>query len=202
MSGPKIIIKRPVHPLAAPATTPPLAEEEEEEEDDEDVEDVEANGTPLEGSEPEVEIDGQPEPGSPGPVIPVRRPRGRPRGSGRGAAPSSPSTRARGMRSRGRPRGSRARGRAGFTIRLPGRDGGDDTGYGPDGDIEGEYPEEYVYVPKPQFKTVHGTTYVIEGDQLIIPDDPKGDEKIDEWGNLKGGMLCSCICLRWNWRLN
>jgi chromatin structure-remodeling complex protein RSC7 len=30
--------------------------------------------------------------------------------------------------------------------------------------------------------------YIIEGDEFVTEDDPKGDEKIDKWGNLLGGL--------------
>ena len=35
---------------------------------------------------------------------------------------------------------------------------------------------------------IQGTAYTISGDEFVTEDDPKGDEKIDEYGNLLGGM--------------
>jgi chromatin structure-remodeling complex protein RSC7 len=112
-----------------------------------------------------------------------KRGRGRPRGSGT-------------PRPRGRPRGSgrgrgRGRGRA-ITIRLPGRTN-EESGGGADGD--GTEGEEGVATPASgddtalgkQIRKVNGRTYVIEGDELQIDDDPKGDTKIDKWGNLLEG---------------
>ncbi|KAF9267932.1 hypothetical protein L218DRAFT_854726 [Marasmius fiardii PR-910] len=37
------------------------------------------------------------------------------------------------------------------------------------------------------FQRIHGEIYVIEGDEFVTPDDSKGDEKVDKWGNLLGG---------------
>ncbi|KAG7442805.1 uncharacterized protein BT62DRAFT_904881 [Guyanagaster necrorhizus] len=37
------------------------------------------------------------------------------------------------------------------------------------------------------FRKLQGQVYIIEGDEFVTPDDPKGDEKIDKWGNLLGG---------------
>ncbi|KIK68264.1 hypothetical protein GYMLUDRAFT_154083 [Collybiopsis luxurians FD-317 M1] len=37
------------------------------------------------------------------------------------------------------------------------------------------------------FRKIQGQAYIIEGDQFVTDDDPKGDEKIDKWGNLLGG---------------
>jgi hypothetical protein len=38
------------------------------------------------------------------------------------------------------------------------------------------------------FRKIHGKIYVIDGDEFVTDDDPKGDEKIDVSGNLLGGM--------------
>ncbi|THV05687.1 hypothetical protein K435DRAFT_646613 [Dendrothele bispora CBS 962.96] len=37
------------------------------------------------------------------------------------------------------------------------------------------------------FRLIRGKPYVIDGDEFVTEDDPKGDEKIDKWGNLLGG---------------
>ncbi|KAJ7216663.1 chromatin remodelling complex Rsc7/Swp82 subunit-domain-containing protein [Mycena pura] len=37
------------------------------------------------------------------------------------------------------------------------------------------------------FRRINGKVYIIEGDEFVTEDDPKGDEKIDKWGNLLGG---------------
>ncbi|KAG6915620.1 hypothetical protein DXG01_010696 [Tephrocybe rancida] len=126
------------------------------------------------------------------------RPRGRPRGRGRGATAGTSTPRARGRgRGRGRPRGSRG----GLTIRLPKRgdedaDGGDpdfedapDSEAG-DAEVEGEVDEVYKEAPlgggKP-FRKIHGKVYIIDGDEFITDEDPKGNEKIDHSGVLLGG---------------
>jgi chromatin structure-remodeling complex protein RSC7 len=49
-------------------------------------------------------------------------------------------------------------------------------------------PEEPMGGGKP-FRTVNGVVYIIEGDELVTEDDPKGDTKIDIYGNLLGGEL-------------
>ncbi|TFK31597.1 chromatin remodelling complex Rsc7/Swp82 subunit-domain-containing protein [Crucibulum laeve] len=157
----------------------------------------------------EAEVEAEAEPSPSEPVVPVRRPRGRPRGSGRGRGSSTPRARGRG-RGRGRPRGSRG----GLTIRLPSKrgeeeegdgtepDGGEDPGVAGEGDegAEGEGEEEGAAegegeVKKKKepigggkpFRKIQGEVYVIDGDEFVTPDDPKGDEKIDKWGNLLGG---------------
>jgi chromatin structure-remodeling complex protein RSC7 len=38
------------------------------------------------------------------------------------------------------------------------------------------------------FRKIHGKVYIIDGDEFVTDDDPKGDEKIDASGNLLGGM--------------
>ena len=39
--------------------------------------------------------------------------------------------------------------------------------------------------------TIRGVEYVVKNDELPIPDDPKGETKIDALGHLKGGMSLS-----------
>lgn len=39
------------------------------------------------------------------------------------------------------------------------------------------------------FRVIQGKVYVIEGDEFVTVDDPKGDTKIDKNGNLLGGAL-------------
>ena len=48
--------------------------------------------------------------------------------------------------------------------------------------------EEVMGGGKP-FRVIQGKVYVIEGDEFITEDDPKGDTKIDKNGNLLGGAL-------------
>ena len=38
------------------------------------------------------------------------------------------------------------------------------------------------------FQRIQGKVYVIEGDEYVTEDDPKGDTKIDIHGNLLGGQ--------------
>ena len=127
------------------------------------------------------------------------RPRGRPRGRGRGALSGTSTPRARGKRGRGR-----GRGRGSLLIRLPKR-GDDDADVDGDADVEGDADADEGGTPldgdavelavekevpmgggKP-FRKIHGQAYIIDGDEFVTEDNPKGDEKIDQFGNLLGG---------------
>lgn len=122
---------------------------------------------------------------------PVKRARGRPRGRGRGA--STANVESGTPRPRGRPKGSgRGRGRPPrgpnpITIKLSKRAEEES-----DGD-ETEEADDVKEKPAPlgggkPFRKIQGEVYVIDGDEFVTPDDPKGDEKIDQWGNLLGGV--------------
>ncbi|KAJ7704405.1 chromatin remodelling complex Rsc7/Swp82 subunit-domain-containing protein [Mycena rosella] len=145
----------------------------------------------------DVDADASEDGGAP-PV--VRRGRGRPRGSGRGK--SVPTSGASTPRTRGRGRGTRAvrargTGRtilgSALTIRLPKRpeeeDDEEELVEGDEGETAGEEKEKEPVAPlgggKP-FRKIQGKVYIIEGDEFVTEDDPKGDEKIDKWGNLLG----------------
>lgn len=143
-----------------------------------------------------MDVDGGDEYHEPGErAVGTPRPRGRPRGRGRGLAPSAPRARGRG-RGRGRPRG----GRGGLTIRLPKRVD-EDGEVIPDGDDqEGTEAEDDADEPKEKeaplgggkpFRKIQGKVYIIQGDEFVTDDDPKGDEKIDSSGILLGGMFLS-----------
>jgi hypothetical protein len=133
------------------------------------------------------------------------RPRGRPRGRGRGLSTGVNTPRARG---RGRGRGRARGGRGALTIRLPKR-GDEDGDTGADGDVEregtteaeaveGEGTHEEGEGPKEKegplgggkpFRKIQGKVYIIEGDEFITDNDPKGDEKIDNSGHLLGSAF-------------
>ncbi|KLO18369.1 hypothetical protein SCHPADRAFT_866713 [Schizopora paradoxa] len=127
-------------------------------------------------------------------------PRGRGRGRGRGRARGYVST----GRPRGRPRGSgrgrgRGRGRGSSVLLKVSRRGADSDGTG---DVDGDADDSQAATPgaddietsepvaggKP-FRRIQGQVYVIENDEFITDNDPKGDEKIDENGNLLGGRV-------------
>ncbi|KAJ7594189.1 chromatin remodelling complex Rsc7/Swp82 subunit-domain-containing protein [Mycena floridula] len=87
-------------------------------------------------------------------------------------------------------------------IRLPKRgdeedgDEGDETDADDADDAEPVQPvqPEELEVPREApigggkpFRKIQGQVYFIEGDEFITESDPKGDGKIDEWGNLLGG---------------
>lgn len=189
MAIPKIIIK-PRH----------VAQQDSEVEEDSDVQqpDEDADDAEPEGSVVEDEIP-EPEPVMRG----IKRGRGRPRGRGRASiaidghsGTSTPRARGRGRgRGRGRPPKTGA-----ITIRLPKRadDDGDDDDDGPDlevagdADVSKQEPEGPIAGGKP-FRRIGEKVYVIEGDELILESDPQGDEKVDQWGNLLGGLSLTSI---------
>ncbi|KAJ6588331.1 chromatin remodelling complex Rsc7/Swp82 subunit-domain-containing protein [Mycena capillaripes] len=193
---PKIIIKP--RASASARSVPPSPVEEEEGDLDADAEDEHDDApTPMDVDADVVSVS---EEG--GPVV-TKRGRGRPRGRGKSMPTSGTNT----PRGRGRPRGrpagkSRGTGRAlvgsgGLTIRLPKRPEEDeedediaDGDAGTEGENATEEKEKDSVAPlgggKP-FRKILGKVYVIEGDEFITEDDPKGDEKIDKWGNLLGG---------------
>ncbi|KZT65189.1 hypothetical protein DAEQUDRAFT_731708 [Daedalea quercina L-15889] len=122
-------------------------------------------------------------------VVPVKRGRGRPRGS-KNRTVGTPRGRGRG-RGRGRSRGR------GITIKLPKRSGEDVDQGEESAPVEAETPVPVEEVPvveagegpvgggKP-FRRINGQVYIIEDDEYVIEDDPKGDAKVDQYGNLLG----------------
>ncbi|CAL1709920.1 unnamed protein product [Somion occarium] len=183
--------------LLPSASQTPAAGEEQDEEDVEAADDEGAGdnaSTPAEGSTVPSDEGEEVEAGAE--VEVEKAPRGRGRGRGgrpRGRPRGSGTPRARGRGSRGG-RG-RGRGRGSFTIKLPRRTGEEgeegalashEEGEGEAVALEAAGAEEPMGGGKP-FKTVQGKVYIIEGDELVTDDDPKGDEKIDKDGNLLGG---------------
>ncbi len=59
--------------------------------------------------------------------------------------------------------------------------------------------EEVMGGGKP-FCVVQGKVYVIDGDKFITEDDPKGDAKIDKFGNLLSSVLRVLPPLLWSLR--
>jgi chromatin structure-remodeling complex protein RSC7 len=152
--------------------------------------------------------------------VPAKRPRGRPKGSGikstAGTTTATSTPRSRPPRGRGRPRGRPPRtpgaGGAGLTIRLKapkGEDGesGDEEEYSPEAEAptSGAAPtpppvaSETRETPAKEgpmgggkpFRKIGDKVYVIDGDEFVTEDNPKGDEKVDKWGNLLGGTSIS-----------
>ncbi|KAJ7084007.1 chromatin remodelling complex Rsc7/Swp82 subunit-domain-containing protein [Mycena belliarum] len=80
-----------------------------------------------------------------------------------------------------------------LTIRLPKRPGEEEEEEEEVAEAtEGETPAEEKEKEAPlgggkPFRKIQGKAYIIEGDEFVTEDDPKGDEKIDKWGNLLGG---------------
>ncbi|KAG6856713.1 hypothetical protein H0H87_001502 [Tephrocybe sp. NHM501043] len=193
---PKIVIKprapapppQPMPTVTIPGTSArmivPAPLPEAEDDGDEDTMDVDSPADAQTGDEEGASS-----------RIGTPRPRGRPRGRGRGTTASSGTPRARG---RGRGRG-RPRGRGGLTIRLPKRDedaedpdveGEVADSEAGDAEVEGEAEEVIKEEPlgggKP-FRKIHGKVYIIDGDEFVTDEDPKGDQKIDYSGVLLGG---------------
>ncbi|KAJ3493735.1 hypothetical protein NLJ89_g10949 [Agrocybe chaxingu] len=203
---PKIVIKpRSSAPIVAPPAnteSPPAERDSGEDEDEGDAENEDSQAMDVDeegqGSNEEPTHAADDEDGDAGVVtVPVPRPRGRPRGSGRvrGTSSGASTPRARG---RGRGRG-RPRGRGSLLIRLPRRNeddtdfdgeegGSEDVERGEGTPMEGEEVEKEAPLGggKP-FRKILGQAYVIDGDEYVTEDDPKGDEKIDKFGNLLGG---------------
>ncbi|EJD52093.1 hypothetical protein AURDEDRAFT_111568 [Auricularia subglabra TFB-10046 SS5] len=164
--------------------------------DDDDPMDEDGDET---GTEPPPDLDqdqddddqqaSEPEPEHEIPAF-TPRPRGRPRGSGRARASTG--------RPRGRPRGSRAQrgsGRGRGVAQRQHSPGRDDSGSDGDDspaatplawDMEGA--EEPTGGGKP-FRRIKGEIYILENDELVTPNDPKGETKIDENGVLQGGRV-------------
>ena len=87
-------------------------------------------------------------------------------------------------------------------IRLPKRDDEDadvdgdadvegdadaDDGTLLDGDVEQVVEKEAPMGGGKPFRKIHGEVYIIDGDEFVTEDNPIGDEKIDQFGNLLGG---------------
>jgi chromatin structure-remodeling complex protein RSC7 len=53
--------------------------------------------------------------------------------------------------------------------------------------MKGEPVEIHVLMVDGETLTIRGVEYVVKNDELPIPDDPKGETKIDALGHLKGG---------------
>ena len=205
---PKIVIKprnpAPVasssRPSNAPTPTSEIVSAQEEDDVDQDADDAQAMDVDQDHAS---QTEDNPQTGDedlPGVNVASGRPRGRPRGRGRGALTGTSTPRARGRRGRGRGRG---RGASSLLIRLPKR-GDDDADIDGDADIEGDadadegtlldgdVDQQPVEKEAPMgggkpFRKIHGQVYIIDGDEFVTEDNPIGDEKIDQFGNLLGG---------------
>lgn len=204
---PKIVIK-PRNPAAVASSSRPsnaatptseIVSAQEEDDIEQDVDE----GQAMDVDQDQVsQTEDNPQTGDedlPGANVASGRPRGRPRGRARGALTGTSTPRARGKRGRGRGRG---RGASSLLIRLPKR-GDDDADVDGDADIEGDADADEgtlldgdVVEPvekevpmgggKP-FRKIHGQAYIIDGDEFVTEDNPIGNEKIDQFGNLLGG---------------
>jgi chromatin structure-remodeling complex protein RSC7 len=73
---------------------------------------------------------------------------------------------------------------------IKGGDADADEGTPLDGDVEQLVVEKEAPLGglggKP-FRKIQGQVYIIDGDEFVTEDNPIGDEKIDQFGNLLGG---------------
>jgi chromatin structure-remodeling complex protein RSC7 len=51
--------------------------------------------------------------------------------------------------------------------------------------------EEVIMGGGEPFRVIQGKVYVIEGDEFVTEDNPKGDTKVDRNGNFLGGACIS-----------
>jgi chromatin structure-remodeling complex protein RSC7 len=204
------------HPT--PSQASPGASDSSEKQYEEEDNQLDENDAQTEDDEQSEQRGGTPESVVPREGVP--KPRGRPRGSGKSRGVSTPTGT---PRPRGRPRGTgrgRARGRVarggGLVIRLPGRAGEEGTTPGAEAEVHenaaggGEEQTAAAATPvgaeevgdaegpmgggKP-FRKIHGKVYIIDGDEFITDEDPKGNTKVDQAGNLlEGTSLRTSIC--------
>jgi chromatin structure-remodeling complex protein RSC7 len=197
---PRLIVPAPQHISAAP--TPSSRAEDDDEDNVALEEDEREDGNmDLDGSQAAAgSVDDDAELGTSG-----LKGRGRPRGRTKGAVtPTStkPKPKAR-TKGKTKPVVKTA---GGLTIKLPKR--GEEEGEAGEGgeteevetkDTEIKDPEMKEGTPavvevdegpigggKP-FRRIQDKVYIIEGDEYVTEGDPKGDEKMDKWGNLLGG---------------
>jgi chromatin structure-remodeling complex protein RSC7 len=191
-----------------------VKEEFETENDQMDADDEDDNS--HDGSNQQVEYDDGVDGGSveeTAAPTPARRVRGKPKGPPGAPAKSSGTSTPRARpkaRARVKGKGKAASAGPGLTIRLKAPKGEDEEDSADDDPAEVEAPtpaaepEEEPPAKEPPakeppakeipmgggkpFRKIGDKVYVIDGDSFVTDDDPKGDEKIDKWGNLLGGM--------------
>ncbi|KAF8639179.1 hypothetical protein AX17_001666 [Amanita inopinata Kibby_2008] len=204
---PRLIIPPPQQQSNSGAPTPSSRAEDADDEDNE-IPEEEENASNLDDAQSTMDVDGASQTAATPAATaddegdsrlgtPVQKGRGRPRGRSKGVV-SANSTRARGKgRGRGRGRGV-GKLAGGLTIKLPKRGEEEVEGATEDGGDgeEAEVKEGTPVEPEPEegpvgggkpFRRIQGKAYVIDGDEFVTEDNPKGDEKIDKWGNLLGG---------------
>lgn len=206
---PRLIVPAPQQqPISAVPT--PSSRAEDDDEDNEAVEEDEREDDNMDLDDSQVAagtVDDDTELGTPGP-----KGKGKSRGRTKGAVTATPTKPKPKARAKGKTKGV-MKTAGGLTIKLPKR--GEEDGEGGAGEgVEGEEAETDVKEPdvkegtpavaevdegpigggKP-FRRIQDKVYVIDGDEYVTEDDPKGDEKIDKWGNLLGGTRLTRPCL-------
>lgn len=201
---PRLIVPAPQQQTISAAPTPSSRAEDDDEDNAALEEDErEDDNMDLDGSQAAAgSVDDETELGTPG-----LKGRGRPRGRTKGAVtPTSTKPKAK-ARTKGKTKPV-VKTAGGLTIKLPKR--GEEEGEGGTGDggeaeevetkdAELKDPEMKEGTPavvevdegpigggKP-FRRIQDKVYIIDGDEYVTDDDPKGDEKMDKWGNLLGG---------------
>jgi len=193
---PRLIVPAPQQQAISAAPTP-SSRAEDDDEDNVALEEEDDN-MELDGSQAAAgSVDDDTELGTS-----ALRGRGRPRGRTKGAVtPTSTKPKAK-ARTKGKTKPV-VKTAGGFTIKLPKR--GEEESEGGEAeevetkDAEVKDPEMKEGTPavvevdegptgggKP-FRRIQDKVYIIDGDEYVTADDPKGDEKMDKWGNLLGG---------------
>ncbi|KAK2460792.1 hypothetical protein APHAL10511_007262 [Amanita phalloides] len=211
---PKIIIKPRLivpAPQFQPISAAPTPSSRGEDADDEDIEVPEDEGH---GEDENMDLDGSQTAGTPAGTVDddADSRLGTPGPKGKA---KSRTSRTKGMsnllppKAKAKPRGKGkakvVKSAGGLTIKLPKRgeeDGEEDGGEAEETEMkdaetkeaeakegtpaEAEVDEGPIGGGKP-FRRIQDKIYVIDGDEYVTEDDPKGDEKIDKWGSLLGG---------------
>ncbi|KAF8635673.1 hypothetical protein AX15_000299 [Amanita polypyramis BW_CC] len=206
---PRLIVPPPQQQSASAAPTPSSRAEDADDEDNE-VHEEEENG-----DDENMDIDGSQAAATPAGTVdddagsrlgtPAPKGRSKPRGRTKGAATPTPAKPRGKGRAKGKVKSVKTAG--GLTIKLPRRgdeegEGGTEEGEADDTgtkETEAKEPEAKEGTPaeaeveegpigggKP-FRRIQDKIYVIDGDEYVTGDDPKGDEKIDKSGSLLGG---------------
>ncbi|KAF8718931.1 hypothetical protein AX14_011654 [Amanita brunnescens Koide BX004] len=196
---PRLIVPAPqLQPISAAATPSSRAEDDDEDNEALEEDEREDDNMDLDGSQAAAGTVGDDaDLGTPGP-----KGKGKPRVRTKGATTATPTKPKAKARTKGKAKGV-MKTAGGLTIKLPKR--GEEDGEGGEAE-EAETRETEVREPEVKegtpavaevdegpigggkpFRRIQDKVYVIDGDEYVTEDDPKGDDKIDKWGNLLGG---------------
>lgn len=203
---PRLIVPAPqLQPISAAATPSSRAEDDDEDNEALEEDEREDDNMDLDGSQAAaVTVGDDADLGTPGP-----KGKGKPRVRTKGATTATPTKPKAKARTKGKAKGV-MKTAGGLTIKLPKR--GEEDGEGGEAE-EAETRETEVREPEVKegtpavaevdegpigggkpFRRIQDKVYVIDGDEYVTEDDPKGDDKIDKWGNLLGGTRLTRLC--------